>query len=93
MSSRPSSTFIGLAGLEAGWRGLVICRDRRSIVACAVFDQLVDNFQRKTASSAAYGRVKNNTKKTNIFFPVFPMAAVREYLQPIHFLNSFETKL
>ena len=38
-------------------RGLLLCRDRRPIVAWAVFDQRVDNFQRESASSAAYSSV------------------------------------
>ena len=32
-------------------------------------------------------------KKNKHFFPVSPIAAVREYLQPISFLNSLERKL
>ena len=32
-------------------------------------------------------------KKTNIFFPVFPIAAVRTDLEPVSFLNSLERKL
>ena len=32
-------------------RGLPLCRDRRLIVAWAVFDQRVDNFQRESASN------------------------------------------
>ena len=38
-------------------RGLLLCRDRRLIVAWAVFDQRVDYFQHESASSAAYSSV------------------------------------
>ena len=50
--------------------GLILCRDRRSIVTWAVFDQCVDNFQRKSTGSTACSRM--NKKKTNIFSPFFP---------------------
>ena len=39
-------------------RGLLPCRDQRPIAAWAVFEQRVDNFQRRSASSAAYSSVK-----------------------------------
>ena len=74
-------------------RGLILCRDRRPIVAWAVFDKRVDNFQRVSTSSAACRVNKLYYLKTNIFPPVFPIAAAREYLQPISFLNSLERKL
>ena len=55
----PDTTRVG--------RGLLLCRDRRSIVAWTVFDQSVDNFQRGSASSPATAPWTKNPRK-----PTFP---------------------
>ena len=74
-------------------RRLILFRDRRPIVARAVIDQRVDNFQRESTNSAACSRVNKQYKKKQTFFPLFSIAVAREYLQPISFLNSLETCL
>ena len=85
-------------------RGLIPCRDRRSVVAWAVVDQRADNFNVKAQvppraaifnrsySQLTFFNFFSNINKTNLSSS-FPIAAVREYLQPISFLNSLQTKL
>ena len=55
-------------------RGLLLCRNRTPIVAWAVFDQRVGNFQRESPSSNAYkySSWTSNPRKTNIFFLCSP---------------------
>ena len=72
--------------------GLILDRDQRPIVARAVFSHRVDYFQSESSSSAARSSV-NSFFFSKHFFPVFPIAAVREYLEPVSFLNSLEIKL
>ena len=88
ISSRSSSTFIGLAQHEAGWPWVDSMSRSKAYRHVSCFYQRADNFQRESTGSAACSRV-NKIKK----IPVIPIAAVRAYLLPKYFLNCLQTKL
>ena len=53
-------------------RGLLLCRDRRPIVALAVFDQCVDNFQRESAKVRRAQQREQIILEEQTFFPCSP---------------------
>ena len=57
-----------------------------------VFDSVFTIFNVKTKIAPRAVAGTNEMINTHVS-PLFPIAAVREYLQPISFLNSLQTKL
>ena len=82
------------AGTKRVDRGLILCRDRRSIVARADFYQRVDNLQREETNCAACSRWKKR-KKTKLNFSFFFCSQRRYediYLRLFFERNIFEEK-
>ena len=84
ISSRPSSTFIGLARHEVGWPWVDSMSRSKVYRRVSCFWSACWHFQRESTRPAACSLVNKSYIKTNMF-SVFPIAAVRECLQPIHF--------
>ena len=83
ISSRPPSTFTGLARHESGWRGLLL--DRRPVGVWAVFDQRIEKYSTWKRKFRRVQQQERTILENTHFFSVFPIAAVRAYLQPVSF--------
>ena len=89
-SSRPSSTLTGLARHEAGWPWVDSMSRSKAYRHVSCF---WSGFRQFSTWTRKFRRVQQREQKkttTTTFFPVFPIAAVRAYLQPVSFLNSLE---
>ena len=94
ISSRPSSTFTVALPDEVGRRWVDPRSRSKASRRVNCFDQRVGYFQSESTSSAACSSANKKLKKQPFFlFSVFPIAAVREYLQRTSFWNSLEIKL
>ena len=85
---------MALPDTKRAGRGLTLCRDRRAIVARAVFGQRVDNLQRKKKHKMRRLQpCEKKIRKKQTFFFLLLTAAVREYLPLLLELNVFRRKL
>ena len=87
--SKSSYTFIGLARHEAGWPWVDSMSRSKVYRHVSCFYKRADNFQPESTGSVACSRVDKTNER---FLPVFPIAAVRAYLQPFFFFYQFGKK-
>ena len=90
ISSRQSSTFTGLARHEPSWPWVDYMSRSKVYRRVSCFWSACRQFSKWTRKFRRVQQREQIILKNKHFVPVFPIAVVREYLQPISFLIGWK---